>query len=95
MLLHVTNARHVGDYRIEVSFNDGRTGIADIADVLSGPMFTPLRDPSVFAQFRLDRDLATIVWPNGADLAPECLYFHAFKGHPELREQFRKWGYAA
>ena len=30
--------------------------------------------------------------PNGADLAPEYLYFRAFRDEPELQEQFMQWG---
>jgi hypothetical protein len=36
-------------------------------------MFEPLRDPTVFGRVRLDPTLHTLVWPNGADLAPEFL----------------------
>jgi hypothetical protein len=35
----------------------------------------------------------TISWENGLDLAPEFLYFLAFRNEPELQELFRKWGY--
>jgi hypothetical protein len=37
-------------------------------------MFEPLRDVAVFRSFHLDLELQTVVWPNGADLAPEFLY---------------------
>lgn len=32
-----------------------------------------LRDKALFAQLRLHPELRTVVWPNGADLAPEFL----------------------
>lgn len=37
-------------------------------------MFEPLKDLSLFAQVKVDPDLGTIAWPNGADLAPDALY---------------------
>jgi Protein of unknown function (DUF2442) len=39
-----------------------------------GPVFEPLRDPAFFAKVRVDPELGTVVWLNGADLAPEVLH---------------------
>jgi len=93
MILHVTNAKYLGEYKVEVFFNDGRKGIADLSEVLRGHVFQPLKDKSIFAQLKLDKELDTISWPNGADIAPEYLYFQAFKDNLELQEQFKRWGY--
>jgi hypothetical protein len=46
----------------------------DLADQLQGPVFEPLREESFFAAARFDPEVGTVVWPNGADLAPEFLY---------------------
>ena len=93
MILHVTNARYLDGYKVEVSFNNGQKGIADLNEVLRGPVFQPLEDISIFAQLKLDKELDTISWPNGADIAPEYLYFQAFKDDLKLQEQFKTWGY--
>jgi len=73
----LTNARYAGQYQIRVSFDDGTTGTIDMKDELWGEVFEPLRDMSIFRDFRIDHELQTIVWPTGADLAPEYLYERA------------------
>jgi hypothetical protein len=45
----------------------------DVGPLLEGPVFEPLRDPARFAELRVDSECGTVVWPNGADLAPEAL----------------------
>ncbi|MBL0171931.1 MAG: DUF2442 domain-containing protein [Gemmatimonadaceae bacterium] len=66
--------RVLQDCRIWLRFNDGVEGVADLAQSLDGPVFEPLRDPEVFANARLDPELRTVAWANGADLAPEFLH---------------------
>lgn len=70
-------AEYAGEYRIKVSFDDGTEGILDLKDELWGEVFEPLKDVSQFRAFRVDPELKTIVWPTGADLAPEYLYERA------------------
>ncbi len=71
----VVEVRLIGPYAIEVTFDDGFRRQHDLEGELWGPVFEPLRDPAVFAQVYVDHELGTIVWPNGADLAPEFLYY--------------------
>jgi hypothetical protein len=73
MILHVTSAEYVSGHKIRLAFNDGTKGVADLAGKLSGPVFEPLRALREFRRFRLDPILNTVVWANGADLAPEFL----------------------
>ena len=93
MILHVTDAKYAGDYRVEVSFNDGREGVADLYEALRGSVFELLKDKAKFSQLGVDKELETISWPNGADLAPEYVYFQAFKNEKDLQDIFKKWGY--
>jgi hypothetical protein len=93
MFLHVEKAKYIQDYKIEIAFNDGRIGVADLKDALQGDVFTPLKDVTLFSNFIVDKELETIAWKNGVDLAPEYLYFQAFKNEPELQNKFKKWGY--
>ena len=93
MILPIKNLKYIGDFKVEVAFNDGRKGVADLADALRGPVFEGLRNKALFSQLKLDRQLETIVWTNGADLAPEYVYFKAFKDETELQNKFQEWGY--
>jgi Protein of unknown function (DUF2442) len=74
MFLHVREARYLHDYVIWLRFNDGLSGEVDLRDELTGEMFAPLQDIERFRQFRVDPEMETIAWENGADLAPEFLY---------------------
>ena len=74
MILHVVEARYEHDYVVRLKFNDGAEGFVDLADELYGEMFAPLKDKTKFAALRLDPELGTIAWDNGADLAPEFLH---------------------
>lgn len=93
MFLHITDAKYLTDYKVEVTFNNGRKGIADLSEALKGTMFEPLKNKSEFSRLVVDKELDTIVWSNGADLAPEYVYFQAFKNEAELQPQFKQWGY--
>jgi hypothetical protein len=70
-MLYVTAAKYLSDYRVWLAFNDGTQGEVDLADRLHGKIFAPLKDKVLFGQVVLDPEADTIVWPNGADLAPE------------------------
>ncbi len=73
-LVDVTSVRVLGHYRLLVGFSDGTERAVDLRGHLNGPVFEPLRDPAYFAQVEVDPEIGTIVWPNGADVAPEALY---------------------
>jgi hypothetical protein len=75
--------------RLAVEFADGTSGEADLSaflssDRVSGTVFEPLRDPSVFGQARLE--LGAVTWPNGADLAPDAMY-DAIRDHGVYRPE--------
>jgi hypothetical protein len=71
---HVMEARHVSGHRIWLRFRDGREGVVDLDGELTGPVFEALRDVAAFKRFRVDEVFHTLVWENGADLAPEFLH---------------------
>ena len=74
MILHVKQAKYLHDYVIWIKFNDGIEGEIDLENELTGEIFGPLKDKKLFKSFKVDSLLETIVWENGADLAPEFLH---------------------
>lgn len=69
---YVTHAEYRGDFKIHLVFHDGTEGTLDFTEWLVGPIFEPLHDRDFFRRFFLEA--GTLVWPNGADIAPETLY---------------------
>ncbi len=62
--------------RVELTLTDGSRKSVDLARYLSGPVFDEIvSDDRIFNQVRVDPELGTIVWPNGADLCPDVLIY--------------------
>lgn len=76
MLPRIKNVRHLGQYRLELSFTDGTVGELDFkARVLGrGGVFTPLEAVDYFRQVKVDPEAGTITWPNEVDFCPDVLY---------------------
>src|SRR6266540_61737 len=68
----VVRAEYRGEFRIHLVFSDSSEATVNFRQWLDGPVFGPLKDPSYFRRFFIDG--GTVVWPNGADIAPETLY---------------------
>jgi Protein of unknown function (DUF2442) len=73
-LVHVTTVEVVGDHRLRLTFEDGAEGEVDLSGWEWRGVLEPLADPAYFRRVQLDQELGTIVWPNGADIAPETLH---------------------
>ena len=74
MHYRLTDAKHISGYVLHLKFSDGLEGDVDLREEIHGPIFEPLRDVETFKRFRLDPELRTLVWPNGADFSPEFLH---------------------
>ena len=79
-LVHVTGVEVVGAHRLRLAFEDGSEGDLDFTAWNWRGVFDSLADPTFFAQVELDEELGTIVWPNGADIAPETLHEWVVRG---------------
>lgn len=74
MLKDIIAVEPVHDYRLRLRFEDDVEGVVDLASLSFRGVFAPLQDLTYFRQVRVDKELGTIVWPNGADLDPDVLY---------------------
>jgi hypothetical protein len=73
-ILHILDVEVVKDFILKLEFNDGTVKAVDVRPLLTGTVFQPLHDPKFFSKVSIDPVAQTVVWPNGADLAPEALY---------------------
>jgi hypothetical protein len=64
----------VAPYIVRVQFDDQTEQVINFEPVLAGELYRPLRDPRLFDQVRLDPEVHTLVWPNGADFDPATLH---------------------
>ena len=92
-IYRVTAFEPTGPWALRVRFDDCTEQVIDFAPVLNGELYSPLRDPALFAQVRVDPEAHTLVWPNGADFDPATLH-----DWPRLEaamvERARTWGEA-
>ena len=70
----VLEAKYIGGHVVWLRFRDGTAGEIDLSAALRGPVFEPLLDPAYFKRFAIHSEFHTLVWPNGADFAPEFLH---------------------
>lgn len=71
----------VAPYTLRVQFDDGVEQTIDFLPVLTGEIYGPLRDSELFNRVRIDEEVHTLVWPNGADFDPATLH-----DWPQVRE---------
>lgn len=90
----ITHAQVAGPWILRISFGDGSERVIDFKPVLAGELYGPLKDVTIFNQVRVDPEVHTIVWPNGADFDPATL--HDWPDYEsEWIAQARKWAKVA
>ena len=70
----VNSFQIVAPYTLRVRFDDNSEQTIDFQPILAGELYGPLRDLKVFNQVQIDREVRTLVWPNGADFDPATLH---------------------
>jgi hypothetical protein len=80
----------VGPYILNVVFDDAKSVRINFEPVLHGELYGPLRNLSIFNQVKIDPEVKTLVWPNGADFNPSTLHDWEEKSEA-LRKEAEKW----
>ena len=75
MLKDVIDVELGGGYRLILTFEGDERREIDLGETISFTgVFEPLKDAAYFQEVRVEPDVGTIIWPNGADLCPDVLY---------------------
>jgi hypothetical protein len=73
-IYRVSSFEKIAPFTLSVHFDDGTSQIIDFRPVLKGELYGPLQEPTLFDQVRIDPEVHTLVWPNGADFDPAMLH---------------------
>jgi len=89
-IYRVTSFEVLAPYTLRIAFDDDTQQTIDFEEILAGDLYRPLRDLGLFNQVRIDPEVHTLVWPNGADFDPETLH-HWPEYRDTLIERARQW----
>ncbi len=64
----------VAPYTLKIIFEDLHYQVINFLPMLKGEIYGPLQNPGMFEKAKIDTEVKTIVWPNGADFDPALLY---------------------
>ena len=89
-ICRVQSVEVVAPFTLRLRFDDGVERRIDFSPILAGELYGPLRDLALFNRVRLDPEVHTVVWPNGADFDPATL--HDWPSHEAaFRERAQRW----
>lgn len=73
-IYRVAGFETVKPHTLRVQFDDDTSQVIDFRPILEGEIYGPLQDLELFNQVRIDPEVHTLVWPNGADFDPATLH---------------------
>ncbi|GEM_PF-1446048 len=90
-LVDVIEVKVLKDYQLHLKFENGVEGDIDVAELVPFEgVFAPLKDKNFFARVRINPEIGTICWENGADISPAVLYEN-IKNEPfKYADRFQK-----
>jgi hypothetical protein len=92
-IYHVRSFKIEAPYTLRIQFDDGAEQVINFQSVLAGELFGPLRDLAFFNQVKIDPEVHTLVWPNGADFDPATL--HDWPEHADaIASRAKQWNFS-
>lgn len=86
MYFNIVTANYIEGYKLEIIFENGRKGIADLQGYAKkGGVFSRFSNLEYFKQFYINKELGALCWPDNLDIAPETLY------HTATHEPLPSW----
>ena len=70
----ISDCQIIGPYTLSLKFDDGAVQIINFKNILKGELYNKLNDLNFFNKVKIDDEIKTIVWPNGADFDPATLH---------------------
>jgi hypothetical protein len=71
----VVSVKCLDDFRLELIFDSGESGILDCKPIIAkGGVFARLGDPEVFRRAKVNGELGVVTWDDEVDIAPETAY---------------------
>ena len=75
MYYEIVEAKYLKNFLIEVKFQDGKSGIANLEEYKNkGGIFSKFGDPVFFKNVRLNKEFGVLTWDGEIDIAPETIY---------------------
>ncbi len=72
-LMSIQNVKPLDDYKLFLQFSNGEERVFDVKPLLEKPVFSPLKDISLFKKVHIIYDY-TIAWNEDIDMCPDSLY---------------------
>ena len=71
----VVEMKCLDDFKLSLTFDDGKTGVLDCKPFIAKRgVFAKLMDPNVFRKASINRDLGIATWEDEVDIAAETVY---------------------
>ncbi len=71
--MKITHAKPRPNYRLELTFDDGESGVVDLSSYVGRGVFAAWNQPGIFEAVQLT-DHGAVEWPGEIDLCPDALY---------------------